>query len=731
IDIEPDGDIDVLGAAYGDGITWWENDGNENFTEHTIASDFSSAWSVYAIDIEPDGDVDVLGAAFVADDITWWENDGNENFTEHTIADSFDVARCVYAIDLDGDNDVDVLGAAQNADDITWWENDGDENFTEHIIDASFDGAHSVYAIDMEPDGDVDVLGAALIADDITWWENDGNENFTKHTIAANFDGAQSVFAIDLDNDNDIDVLGAASDADDITWWENDGDENFTKHTIDGYFDKARSVYAIDLDNDSDVDVLGAAGAANDITWWENDDGDTTWTKHIIDADFAGATSVYAIDLDSDLDVDVLGAAYSADDIVWWESDLVITHDAGPASIDVPSTMSEGTILNPQATVANFGINSETFDIICEIDPGAYTSIETVTDLAPNDSIQVTFPDGFTFVIGPYTVTVYTQLVGDEHPENDTLKKEVEAIRIDVGPVSIDIPLTVPADTTLNPQATVTNFGSDSASFDVTCEIDPGEYTSTETVTSLPPDDSIQITFPDGFTFESGSYTVTIYTQLVDDINPINDTLTKIIETICLDVSTISIDIPATLPEDTTLNPQATVTNFGSDSSSFDITCEIDPGEFTSTETVTDLAPDDSIQVIFPDEFTFESGSYTVTVYTQLAGDDHPENDTLEKVIEATGIVEENIVTPTFFSFGLRSNPTKGQAIFHLALSDDATISISIYDVSGRLIDRLITGRKSAGHYDIPWTSRSTAGVYFYKLESPWKNEVGKLVLIR
>ncbi len=38
------------------------------FTEHTIAGDFYGAWSVYAADIDGDGDMDVLGAAYEADD---------------------------------------------------------------------------------------------------------------------------------------------------------------------------------------------------------------------------------------------------------------------------------------------------------------------------------------------------------------------------------------------------------------------------------------------------------------------------------------------------------------------------------------------------------------------------------------------------------------------------------------------------------------------------------------
>jgi hypothetical protein len=322
-DVDSDGDMDVLGAAWNaSDITWWEN-GVQRFTEHTIAGDFNRANSVYAADIDGDGDMDVLGTAHNSNDITWWENDGEQRFTEHTIEGRFDGACSVYAADVDSDGDMDVLGAAWNADDITWWENDGEQDFTEHTIAGNFDQAYSVYAADVDSDGDMDVLGAAHNANDITWWENDGEQDFTEHTIAGDFYGACSVYAADIDGDGDIDVLGAADTADDITWWENDGRQNFTEHTIEARFGGACSVYAADIDGDGDMDVLGAANFADDITWWEND-GEQDFTEHTIAGDFDGARCVYAADMDGDGDMDVLGAASGVDDITLWESDLAV-----------------------------------------------------------------------------------------------------------------------------------------------------------------------------------------------------------------------------------------------------------------------------------------------------------------------------------------------------------------------------------------------------------------------
>ena len=173
-------------------IMWGRSDGG--FDDDVTPLDLPRITSVAIADLDGDGDMDVLGAANGADDITWWENDGSESFTEHTIDGSFNGASSVYAADVDGDGDMDVLGAAFDADDITWWENDGSESFTEHTIDGDFNGAISVYATDLDNDGDMDVLGAARVADDITWWEQQGTPSKTvSFTDGSSFSAAPTV----------------------------------------------------------------------------------------------------------------------------------------------------------------------------------------------------------------------------------------------------------------------------------------------------------------------------------------------------------------------------------------------------------------------------------------------------------------------------------------------------------------------------------------------------------
>ena len=176
-DVDGDGNMDVLGASrFDDDITWWENaDGSgTSWIEHTVDGEYNEPRSLYSEDVDGDGDMDVLGAAFKDDDITWWENaDGSgTSWIERTVDGDFDSPRSVYSEDLDGDGDMDVLGAASGDDYITWWENvDGSgTSWTEHIIDVDFYTPYSVYSADVNGDGNMDVLATAYADDEISWW---------------------------------------------------------------------------------------------------------------------------------------------------------------------------------------------------------------------------------------------------------------------------------------------------------------------------------------------------------------------------------------------------------------------------------------------------------------------------------------------------------------------------------------------------------------------------------
>ncbi|KAK7230860.1 hypothetical protein SO694_00074010 [Aureococcus anophagefferens] len=255
IDVDGDGDVDVLApdestSVSDDTIEWFENDGSQSFTDHIVADAADFASSVFAIDVDGDGDVDVLSASMNDDTVAWHENDGSQSFTERIISSTADGVSSIFAIDVDGDGDVDVLASASVYDDtVAWYENDGSQSFTERVITDAADSARSVFAIDvdgdgdsfaervittladaalgvfaidLDGDGDVDVLSASVYDDAVAWYENDGSQSFTQRVITTLANGAICVFAIDVDGDGDVDVLSASIDDDTVAWYEND-----------------------------------------------------------------------------------------------------------------------------------------------------------------------------------------------------------------------------------------------------------------------------------------------------------------------------------------------------------------------------------------------------------------------------------------------------------------------------------------------------------------------------
>ena len=132
--------------------------------------------SVFAVDLDGDGDVDVLSASYDDDKIAWYENlDTVGTFSSaKIISTSANGANSVFAVDLDGDGDIDVLSASRLDDKIAWYENvDGSGSFTsEHTISVNANGATSVFAVDLDGDGDVDVLSASYDDDKIAWYKH-------------------------------------------------------------------------------------------------------------------------------------------------------------------------------------------------------------------------------------------------------------------------------------------------------------------------------------------------------------------------------------------------------------------------------------------------------------------------------------------------------------------------------------------------------------------------------
>lgn len=325
-DLDGDGDLDVVGASFGDDtIGWYENlDGLGNFgTRQIISTNADQALTVNAADIDGDGDLDVISGSQADAKIAWYENDGLGNFgPQQIITTNTTSVHDVYGTDLDGDGDIDILAAVFGSNTVAWYENtNGQGNFSSAKIISTLEiTPFAVYPVDLDGDGDMDVLCAAWQGNRIIWFENlDGDGNFgPSRVISINANATQSVFAADIDDDGDMDVLFTSLVDDKVAWHRNiDGQGNFgAEQIITLNANGATCVYAADLDNNGTIDVLSTSEDGK-IAWYKNTDGQGAFGPQEILTTTNSSNSIYGADIDSDGDNDVVSGGA---DIVWFEN---------------------------------------------------------------------------------------------------------------------------------------------------------------------------------------------------------------------------------------------------------------------------------------------------------------------------------------------------------------------------------------------------------------------------
>jgi hypothetical protein len=98
----------------------------------------------------------------------------------------------------------------------------------------------------------------------------------------------------------------------------------------------------------------------------------------------------------------------------------------------------------------------------------------------------------------------------------------------------------------------------------------------------------------------------------------------------------------------------------------------------------------------------------------------------------ALGIEERpETKTPVSFGFAPMTNPTKGSAISYITTTQ-GNVSLKVYDGTGRLVETLVNSVQPAGVNTVNWDTRNIAnGVYFFKLEAENQHATHKLILIK
>lgn len=109
--------------------------------------------------------------------------------------------------------------------------------------------------------------------------------------------------------------------------------------------------------------------------------------------------------------------------------------------------------------------------------------------------------------------------------------------------------------------------------------------------------------------------------------------------------------------------------------------------------------------------------------------------DTVYEFI-ATGIHESSSI-PRAFSFSISPNPARNAVQIQLALPEKSDVNVKIYDASGKLVRRLISGVQPAGIHRFNWNgydnhgNKVSSGVYFLKVSAGSHHTTQKVLITR
>ena len=77
-------------------------------------------------------------------------------------------------------------------------------------------------------------------------------------------------------------------------------------------------------------------------------------------------------------------------------------------------------------------------------------------------------------------------------------------------------------------------------------------------------------------------------------------------------------------------------------------------------------------------------------------------------------------------------SPVSGTTTINFTLAETGPVSLSVYDLSGRLVDTVVDGELEAGPHACVWdASGRSAGVYLYTLATPDGSLTRRLVVAR
>ena len=85
---------------------------------------------------------------------------------------------------------------------------------------------------------------------------------------------------------------------------------------------------------------------------------------------------------------------------------------------------------------------------------------------------------------------------------------------------------------------------------------------------------------------------------------------------------------------------------------------------------------------------------------------------------------------PGTTSFSVFPNPFSSNATIEFTLPETSYVTFSVYDISGKLLQRIVSGKLASGEHHYAWEAASLSpGVYFMRMELDTLMQVKKVII--
>jgi len=151
-------------------------------------------------------------------------------------------------------------------------------------------------------------------------------------------------------------------------------------------------------------------------------------------------------------------------------------------------------------------------------------------------------------------------------------------------------------------------------------------------------------------------------------------------------------------------------------------------GDESSTEEIDGIAEGEAFELRFWDTNFVQETALSISTILAGAGLIYECNSfSALEMIKSVSIPEEFYLSTAY------PNPFNAVTRLSYGLPEAARVSIRIYDVSGRMITRLVDSEQSAGHHSVTWDGKAeSSGVYLVKMNATdGFSDVRKVVLVK